>query len=156
MTNRHGLTIYIKNSFLFKMKKIIITENQKEHLLKLLSEDVQQMPVPPKANKPYTISPEKVLIVKKFLDTTFPKRGSIERIGADGLKETVPIASIVATTGEPLKNFYKEDLCDLLIEKFKKMFIDHVERELFMKQVVDDWFNNKISVHGLLSKNYLQ
>jgi hypothetical protein len=49
----------------------------------------------------------------------------------------------------------ESELQDLLIDKYKNMFLDTVERELFMKQVVDDWFNNKISPIGLLSVNKL-
>lgn len=137
------------------MRKIIITEAQEQQLIRLLKEDtVQQMPVDKKMNKPYTIDPQKVMVVKKFLDDNF-KKGNIERIGSDGLKEVVPIVSIVSSTGESLKNLYKEDLCDLLIEKFKKMFLDKIERELFMKQVMEDWFNDKINIHGMLSVNHL-
>lgn len=138
------------------MRKIIITESQKNKLFELLSEEtvIQQMPVNKKMNKPYTINPDKVLVVKKFLDNNF-KKGNIERIGNNGMIETVPIVSMMSSTGEPLKNLYKEDLCDLLIENFKKMFLDKIERELFMKQIIEDWFNNKISVHGLLSVNHL-
>ncbi len=137
------------------MRRIIITEAQEQQLIRLLKEDtVQQMPVDKKMNKPYTIDPQKVMVVKKFLDDNF-KKGNIERIGSDGLKEVVPIVSIVSSTGESLKNLYKEDLCDLLIEKFKKMFLDKIERELFMKQVMEDWFNDKINIHGMLSVNHL-
>ena len=138
------------------MKKVIITEEQEKKLISLLTEEqIKKMPVPEKTKKPYCINPDKVLIVKKFLDNTFPKKGKIERIGANGLIELIPIASIMSSTGEPLKNFYKEDIHDMLVEKFKKMFLDHTERDLFLKQVVEDWFNNKISVHGLLSVNHL-
>ena len=138
------------------MKKVIITEEQEKQLINLLKEgEVQQMPVSKKMNKPYCVDPQKVLVVKSFLDKNFGKKGNIERIGANGLKETIPIASIMASTGEPLKNFYKEDIHDMLIEKFKKMFLDHDERDCFLKQVLDDWFDDKIGVHGNLSVNYV-
>lgn len=138
------------------MRKIIITEEQEKKLINILKEqEVQQMPVDKKMNKPYCVDPNKVLVVKKFLDNNFQKKGNIEKIGANGLKETIPIASIMASTGEPLKNFYKEDVLDMLIEKFKNMFLDHDERECFLKQVMEDWFNNKIGVHGNLSVNYI-
>ena len=52
------------------MRKIILTESQSEALAKKLNEEmtVQQMPVDKKMNKPYCIDPEKVRVVKKFLD----------------------------------------------------------------------------------------
>ena len=135
------------------MRKIIITEEQERNLIDILKEE--QMPVPKKMNKPYCVDPNKVLVVKKFLDDTFQKRGNIERIGADGLREMVPIVSIISSTGEPLKNFYKDDVHDMLVEKFKKMFLDHDERDAFLRQVMEDWFDNKIGVHGNLSVNFV-
>lgn len=138
------------------MKKIIITEEQERKLIEILNnEEVQQMPVPEKTNKPYCIDPDKVKIVKKFLDDNFQKN-QLERIGSDGMPEKVRIVTMSTSTGEPLKNLYDEDLHDLLIEKFKKMFLDQEERSLFLKQVMNDWFDNKIGVHGTLSVNYLK
>lgn len=138
--------------------KLIITEQQEKELIKMLKEsegkEVQQMPVDKKVNKPYTINPDKVLIVKKFLDNNF-KKGSIEKIGSNGLREVIPIVSIMSSTGEPLKNLYKEDLLGMMIEQYKSMFLDKTERELFLKQVMEDWFNNKIGVFGTLSVNHL-
>ena len=140
------------------MKNVIITEEQERKLISLLKEDsdvqIQKMPVPKSTGKPYSIDPDKVLVVKKFLDNNF-KKGNLERIGANGMPEKVRIVSMFSSTGEPLKSLYEQDLQDLLIEKFKNMFNDHICRELFMKQVVKDWFDDKIGVLGNLSVNRL-
>lgn len=140
-----------------RMKKIIISEEQERRLIRILEqeEQVQQMPVPKSTGKPYTIDPDKVLVVKKFLDNNF-KKGFIERIGANGMPEKVRIVSMFASNGEPLKSLYQEDLQDLLIEKFKNIYLDKIARELFIKQVVNDWFDNKIGVFGNLSVNSLK
>ena len=61
-----------------------------------------------------------------------------------------------ASNGEPLKSLYQEDLQDLLIEKFKNIYLDKTARELFIKQVVNDWFDDKIGVFGNLSVNSLK
>ena len=50
------------------MKKFVINEKQEKELIRRLNEETYQMPVDKKANKPYCINPDKVLIVKKFLD----------------------------------------------------------------------------------------
>lgn len=138
------------------MKRIIITEAQEQKLIEILNNEelpvVQQMPVSKKANKPYCVDPDKVKVVKSFLDNNFQKN-NLERIGANGMPEKVRIVTMFSSTGEPLKNLYDEDLHDLLIEKFKKMFLDKNERSLFLKQVMNDWFDNKIGVHGTLSVN---
>lgn len=139
------------------MKRVIITEKQEKKLIKMLNEEtqVQQIPVPKSTGKPYSIDPDKVLVVKKFLDNNF-KKGNLERIGANGMPEKVRIVSMFASNGEPLKSLYEEDLQDLLIDKFKNMFKDTVCRDLFMKQVMKDWFDNKIGVFGNLSVNCLK
>lgn len=136
------------------MKKVIITEEQEKKLANKLNEEILQMPVDKKMNKPYCINPDKVLLVKNFLDKNF-QRGNMEDIGDNGLPRKTRIAAMMSSGGEVLRNLLDSELQDLLIDKYKNMFLDTVERELFMKQVVDDWFNNKISPIGLLSVNKL-
>lgn len=140
------------------MKKIILSENQSRRLASILKENetqVQKMPVDKKANKPYCIDPEKVLVVKKFLDNGFVGK-DYEKVGEDGLPKKIKIIQMNASNGEPLKYLYKSQMEDLLIDKFQNMFLDKVERELFMRQVLNDWLNNAISVHGILSTNFLK
>ena len=119
------------------MKKLIINESQEEYLAKQIAEEKYQMPVPKKANKPYCVNPEKVLIVKKFLDSTFTPH-DYEKVGANGLPEIVKVVSMNAKNGEPLKYMYQDQLLDLLIDKFQKMFSDVDERQAFLKQVMSD------------------
>ena len=40
-----------------------------------------------------------------------------------------------------------------LLSKFQNMFSDITERELFLKQVMNDWLGGKISIFGGLSTN---
>lgn len=136
------------------MKKIIISEGQEKMLAELLKEGVYQMPVDKKMNKPYCVNPEKVLIVKKFLDKGFSTH-DYEKIGNDGLPKCIKVFSMNASNGEPLKYMYQDQLLDLLIDKFQNMFIDKIERELFMKQVIKDWIAGKIGIFGGLSTNRL-
>lgn len=112
------------------------------------------MPVDKKMNKPYTINPDKVLVVKKFLDGNFQK-GNAEFIGNNGRLAKVRIISIPDSNGESLRDLTPDNLVDLLIDRFKNMFLDQKERELFMKQVVNDWINDKITVNGILTVNRL-
>ena len=135
------------------MKRIFITEEQ----LKALSNEIkpnapQNMP---EKTGPYFVDPEKVLLVKKYLDTNF-KKGSIENIGANGFPAKVRIAGMLSSNGDILQNLGDMQLEDLLIEKFKNMFLDKVERQKFLHQVMDDWFNDKIGMFGNLSVNILK
>lgn len=136
------------------MRKFIISETQEKELIKRLNEEVYQMPVDKKMNTPYCINPEKVLIVKKFLDKTFTPH-DYEKIGNNGLPIKIKVVSMNASNGEPLKYMYKDQLHDLLIDRFQNMFLDKNERDLFMKQVIEDWINGTIGVFGSLSKNQL-
>lgn len=135
------------------MKTIIITEEQ----AKALSNEIPQnkdSSLPIKSG-PYYVNPENVLIVKKYLDTNF-KRGQIENIGPDGFPARVRIAGMLSSNGEILQNLGEMQLEDLLIEKFKNMFSDKNERNKFIHQVLQDWFNDKIGLFGNLSVNILK
>lgn len=136
------------------MKKVIISEQQEKELIKKLNEEIYQMPVDKKMNKPYTINPDKVLVVKKFLDGNFQK-GNAEFIGNNGRLVKVRMIGIPDSSGESLRDLTPDNLVDLLIDRFKNMFLDQKERELFMKQVVKDWINDKITVNGILTVNRL-
>ena len=115
----------------------------------------EYMPVPKKTNIPFSISPDKVLKVKKFLDGGF-KKGSYEDIGADGMPCSHKVVAMLSSDGQtPLKNMYMEDLYDMLCAKFKNMFSDEQERALFMRRVADDWYDGKINSLGMLSVNHL-
>jgi hypothetical protein len=50
---------------------------------------------------------------------------------------------------------YQDQLLDLLVDRFQNMFIDKIERELFMKQVIKDWIYGNIGIFGNLSTNRL-
>ena len=135
------------------MRRIIITEEQ-AHALSTIIGGNKPPGLPEKAG-PYVVNPEKVLLVKKYLDSTF-KKGQIENIGADGFPAKVRIAGMMSSNGDILMNIGETQLEDLLIEKFKNMFIDKVERQKFLHQVMDDWFNDKIGMFGNLSVNLLK
>ena len=135
------------------MRRIVITEEQAHALSNIIGGN-KPSGLPEKAG-PYVVNPEKVLLVKKYLDSTF-KKGQIENIGADGFPAKVRIAGMMSSNGDILMNIGETQLEDLLIEKFKNMFIDKVERQKFIHQVMDDWFNDKIGVFGNLSVNLLK
>ena len=135
------------------MKTLIITEEQ----ARALSNEIPQNKdaALPQKSGPYYVNPENVLIVKKYLDSNF-KRGQIENIGPDGFPARVRIAGMMSSNGEILQNLGEMQLEDLLIEKFKNMFSDKAERNKFLHQVLQDWFNDKIGMFGNLSVNILK
>lgn len=134
-------------------KTLIITENQEQALVNYLKQEEKPLT---KTGKPYSINPDKVLIVKRFLDNHFQK-GCKETIGVNGLPCKVNIVALKSSNGDILREeIPTEELHDLLIDNFKNMFINTDERDCFLKQVMNDWFNNRISIHGLLSVNSIR
>ena len=135
------------------MKKLILTEEQVHALNNVIA---QNNPAKmPEKSGPYYVNPENVLIVKKYLDSNF-KKGQIENLGPDGFPAKVRIAGMMSSNGDIIQNLGEMQLEDLLIEKFKNMFIDKIERQKFLHQVLQDWFNDKIGMFGNLSVNILK
>ena len=128
--------------------KVIINEKQAKKLVQLMAEDCA-------CCKQYSYSPEKVLIVKKYLDDNF-KKGSIEGMGNDGMpSNTCIVAMINPQTGNVAQNMYDYQLHEFLINKFQNMFVDKDERSKFLGQVMRDWYEDKIGLYGSLSVNHL-
>lgn len=129
-------------------KKIILTENQAEKLKMLFAKNTGK----------YSYSPEKVLIVKTYLDDNFSHDldDRIESIGDDGYIRNTPICFMKnAVTGKKIRPMYDEDLLMLLADKFQNMFTDENEKMKFLGQVMRDWYYNKIGLYGSLSVNHL-
>lgn len=128
--------------------KVILTEKQAKKLAQLMNEDCAVC-------KQYTYSPEKVLIVKRYLDDNF-KKGSIEGIGDDGMPTNTCIVALMnKQTGNVARNMYDYQLHRFLIDKFQDMFTNDDERSKFLGQVMRDWYEDKIGLYGSLSVNHL-
>lgn len=137
-------------------KKFIISEKQEKELIRILNEEdeVQQMPVDKKMNKPYCIDPNKVLIVKKHLDKNF-KKAKYSKIGSNGRPEIVDVVGMSDGLGNILKYMYRDQLKDYLLDYYQKMFSDETESNLFFDKVIDSWLKNKIGIFGMLDVNHL-
>ena len=133
--------------------KVILTEEQVHALSNIIGQNRQEEM--PEKTGPYTINPENVLLVKKYLDSNF-KKGQIENIGPDGFPAKVRIAGMLSSDGNILQNLGEMQMEDLLIEKFKNMFIDKIERQKFLHKVLQDRFNDKIGMFGIVSVNILK
>lgn len=120
------------------VKKIKITEKQEQQLLEHLLFE-QQFP----------IDPQKVLIVKKYLDNNF-KRGNIAEFGNNGLPVNNPVVGLL-NNGEVVKNLTARQLFDVLEDEFRGMFSNKLQRSKFLAKIIQDWYANKITKDGLLS-----
>ena len=98
------------------------------------------------------VEPQKVLVVKKFLDDNFV-RAAVPTIGNDGYSKTLLIVGMKGTDGQVNRNMYAQQLFDLLQDKFQKIYLDKNKRDNFLKRVMKDWYDKKITQDGLLSVN---
>lgn len=129
-------------------KQIILREDQFKKLKLMFANSGQQ----------YSYSPEKVLIVKQYLDDNFSHdpEDVLNGIGKDGYVCETPLVFMKnPTTGKKLKPMYDYQLMDLLMDKFQNMFTNEDEKMRFLGQVMKDWYYNKIGLYGSLSVNHL-
>ena len=120
--------------------KLIINEKQEQFLIGMMLNE----------EKVYPVEPEKVLVVKKYLDKNFI-RGNYSNINANGDIENAPIAGMKnQMTGKVEINMYKSQVFDKVEAEVKDIYEDKVRRTKFLKTVLDYWFKNKISANGLL------
>lgn len=129
----------LKQQEVCESKNIFITKKQMDFINESL-------------DSKYSVEPEKVKIVVKFLDDNFLK-GGIPVIGEDGYPSTTPIVALKGTDGQVARNMTDQQLYDMLQDKFSKIYLDKNKRNNFLKQVMKDWYYGKISKEGLLSVN---
>jgi hypothetical protein len=89
---------------------------------------------------------DKVEIVKKYLDDNF-MRASFEKDG-----ENVGIFVKLNNHLPTEKSLWKQDVLDILDNEFNNIITDKKGRDGFLNQVLNDWYNKKISKYGSLSK----
>lgn len=124
------------------MRHIIISENKENDII---SELISEAFYP---------NADKVLFIKKYLDKNF-KRQSLDDINSDGYPCTSPSVVMLSNSGQPLKTMQPSEFLLFLDDKFHSMISDESDRKKFLKQVIKDWYYNKISKNGLLSMNHL-
>ncbi len=112
------------------MKKFLLSENG---LNKINSEIV---------NESYS---NKVELVKRYLDNNF-MRATFEKDGVN-VGIFVKLSNGIPTS----KSYWKNDIIDILDERFNNIISDKEERYKFLNQLTDDWYNNKITKYGNLS-----
>ena len=112
------------------MKKIILSENGYKTINKAILQESYG---------------DKVELVKKYLNSNF-MRATFEKDG-----ENVGIF-VKLSNGLPTeKSYWKQDVLDILDKEFNNLVTDKKERDGFLSQLLDDWYNNKISKYGSLS-----
>lgn len=98
---------------------------------------------------------KQTLAIKEYLDKNFTKT-TIDDIDENGNPRKKPAVQMVVS-GQPLKTMEMPELILHLtsVDKFIKMIKNEDDLKSFMKQVVRDWFMNRIDKNGLLSVNHV-
>lgn len=130
------------------MSRIIrITEEQERKLIGTILNESQVYPV----------EPGKVLIVKEFLDKHYARSYYTHTNDAGDI-----VNQTVVMPKDPNGKIFGKDAKDSvslkdvflrLEEEYKTMFSSKVQRTKFLRQVIKDWLNDKISSQGMLSVN---
>lgn len=122
------------------MKKILINENKEKFLFqKLINEEING----------YS---DKILLIKKYLDNNYIK-SNYNALSDDGDIVKKNIVILLDKNKQPTElHLTLQQLFDKLQYKFKSVIYDKDERDNLLKQIIIDWFNNKISKYGNLSK----
>ena len=116
-----------------------------------INENIEQTIINDLLTESFNPSAEKVVLIKDFLDKNFVK-SSIDDIDSDGFPIKSNVFNMVSN-GKTVKVMQPDELLLLLDDKFSKMIEDKDDRIKFLKQVLTDWFDGKISKNGLLSVN---
>ena len=74
-------------------------------------------------------------------------------MGSDGNPTALPIVGLKGVDGAVMKNMSDKQLFFMLQNKFYKMFSEPDERDKFLKQIIKDWYYDKISKEGIPSVN---
>ena len=90
---------------------------------------------------------DKVELIRKYLDNNF-MRATFEKDG-----ENVGIFVKLSNHLPTEKSYWKQDVLDILDKEFNNTVTDKKERDGFLSQLLDDWYNNRISKFGSLT-NY--
>ena len=123
------------------MTKFVIKEETQKQLVEYLISEA----FVPKADM--------VLQVRDFLNKNF--KSQIVDDVENGFPKKVFTVAMLSSDGVPLKTMRISDLLLYLDDKFNHFIKDDNDRKKFLKQVITDWLNNKISKEGILTKNYL-
>lgn len=122
------------------MKKIILDERQEKTLFEtILQESI------------YGLS-DKVNIIKKYLDNNFIK-ADYDSMDDNGDMKTNSLVIMKDTKQQPTQHrMTLEQLFEKLKYKYQNIITNKEERDKFLWQLVNDWYNNRISKNGNLTK----
>lgn len=94
---------------------------------------------------------DKVLKIKQFLDKNF-QRANLEANGDNGLSKFIPIVIQLDYNGQPTKRTISDKDLFYIVQYNFKSIMPAKERDNFLKRVIKDWYQKKITKQGSLSR----
>lgn len=122
-------------------KVVYITEEQEQEIVnKYLTESL-------------IVNSEQVSDIVNYLNTFYQAAVDYAGdVGVDGLPcQTLGINYVV--NGQPLQKLKREELLDVINDKFRRFIKDDASRLAYYNQIIDDWLNKKVKLTGQLSVN---
>jgi hypothetical protein len=123
-------------------KTFIITEEKEQNIISEILEEA------------FYPTSDKVLLIKNYLDKNFAKQ-ELDSLDDNGYPKKEKTVVMLSKDKQPLKTLRMKELLMLLDDKFNNMVSDDKDRKKFLKQVITDWYLNKIKSNGILSVNHL-
>ena len=118
-----------------------------------ITEETEQMAIRDILQESFYPTGEKVLAIKKYLDQNF-QRIQTDDIDEKGYPKKVNCVMLMSGN-QQLKPMTMNELLVMLDDKFIQMISNKDDRRKFLKQVIQDWYLNKIDRNGVLSVNFV-
>lgn len=124
------------------MEKILcITEQQEQELLeKYLKESL-------------IVNSAQVNDIRNYLNARFRQTVNDDDIGTDGLPMKTLYITYYNKQGQPKMNLKRNELLDVLNDKFRQFVKDDASRLAYFDKIIDDWLSGSIKPTGQLSVN---
>lgn len=125
------------------MKTVYITEEQEREITRrILSEAL-------------VVNSDQVSDIVNYLNQFYlPGIDFAGDIGSDGLPcSTLEISYVV--NGQPLQKLKKEELLDIITDKFRRFVKDDASRKAYFAKIIEDWLNKKVKKTGQLTVNVI-
>lgn len=132
-----------------------IYQKYKKHMNIIIDENKERSIIGKLLTEIFCPSSEKVNVIKDYLDKHFSKT-AMDDIDSDGYPKKSFVAMMLSSDKQPIKTITPKELLLILDDKFEKAIADKDDRRKFLKQIIIDWFNNKIDRTGILSVNIIK
>ena len=129
-------------------------KNKKANKTIILDESREQKLIDNILEEAFYPNAEKVLLIKNYLDKNFSKQ-KLDSLDINGYPTKELTVILLSNEKQPLKTFNMKEFLRLLDDRFHKIITKDEDRKKFLKQVITDWYNDKIKSNGILSVNFL-